>query len=191
MAVVLLALASVASAQDLLNDYEQIEAVPGLNAPDPSASEFSVEQVEQGRYLVDLLGCGSCHTDGTLAGKPNAALLLAGSSVGIATSSPLENSKPGVIYPSNLTPDPETGIGDWNLTQIVTLLQSGTNNHGEQTLPVMPWLTYSRLRLEDATAIAMYLKSIPPVKHRVPANVRPGKKATAPFVYFGIYQSKD
>ena len=146
--------------------------------------------MERGRYQTDLLGCGSCHTDGALIGEPNAARLLAGSEVGIARSNPLVESKPGVVYPSNITPDRETGIGDWTLQEIVTLLQSGIDNHGRQTLLVMPWLAYSRLLPEDAMAIAMYLKSLPPVKHQVPANVRPGQRATAPFIHFGIYRRR-
>ena len=92
--------------------------------------------------------------------------------------------KPGVVYPANITPDRETGIGDWTLEEIETLLQSGVDHHGRQTLPVMPWLSYSRLLPEDATAIAMYLKSLPPVKHQAPANVqsRPaGHRTLHPF----------
>ena len=118
------------------------------------------------------------------------ARLLAGSDVGIATSDPLAERHPGVVYPANLTPDQETGIGDWTLQQIVTMLQSGSDNHGSRSLPVMPFVTYSRLLPEDTTAIAMYLKSLPAVQHRVPANVRPGQRATAPFVHFGIYRSR-
>lgn len=182
--------AGCASANDPLDGYEQVEPKPALDAPDATGTGYPAERVEQGRYLVDLLSCGSCHTDGALIGAPDKARLLAGSNVGIATSSPLEKSNPGVVYPSNLTPDQTTGLGDWSLEQIVKLLQAGTDKHGDQALPVMPWLTYSRLHAEDAEAIAMYLKSIPAVEHRVPKKVRPGQQATAPFIHFGIYRSK-
>ena len=184
-----LVLAGCASANDPLDDYEQVALLPAPDAPDAMAAGYPEERVERGRYLVDLLSCGSCHTDGALIGAPDKARLLAGSGVGIATSNPLEKSNPGVVYPSNLTPDPNTGIGEWTLEQVVTLLQSGTDKHGTQTLPVMPWLNYSRLHQEDAEAIAMYLKSIPPVEHRVPANVLPGQRATSLFIHFGIYRS--
>ena len=189
-AVGALVLTGCATHPDPLDNYEQVEAAAVLDSPNATTSDFPAEQVQQGRYLVDLLGCGSCHTDGALIGEPDTTLLLAGSRIGIATSNPLEKSNPGVVYPANLTPDRETGIGDWTLNQIVTLLQSGSNNHGEQTQPVMPWLTYSRLLPDDAKAIAMYLKSIPAIEHRVPANVRPGQRATAPFIHFGIYRSR-
>jgi len=185
-----IALAGYATAAEPIENYELVEPLPAPDAPAAATSVYPAADVERGRYLVDLLGCGSCHTDGALIGAPNSARLLAGSRVGIATSDPLEKSNPGVVYPSNLTPDKKTGLGDWTLDQIVTMLQSGTNRHGVQALPVMPWMTYSRMHAEDAQAIAMYLKSIPPVEHKVPANVRPGQRATAPYIHFGVYRSK-
>jgi hypothetical protein len=188
VAVAMLSLACCANTPNPLEGYEQVQPSAGPNAPRAADSTYPSEQVERGRYLTDLLGCGSCHTDGALIGKPNAAHLLAGSEVGISSSNPMVESRPGVVYPANITPDRETGIGDWTLEEIVSLLQSGVDNHGRQTLSVMPWLTYSQLLPEDATAIAMYLKSLPPVKHQVPANVRPGQRSTAPFVHFGIYR---
>jgi mono/diheme cytochrome c family protein len=188
--VATLALTGCASTYSPLEGYEQVEPSAVPDSPQAVASAYPAKQVERGRYLVGLLGCGSCHTDGALIGEPNAARLLAGSDVGIATSDPLTERHPGVLYPANLTPDRETGIGDWTLQQMVTMLQSGTDKHGSQSVPVMPFITYSRLLPQDATAIAMYLKSLPPVQHRVPANVRSGQRATAAFVHFGIYRSR-
>jgi hypothetical protein len=190
VAVATLALTGCANTYKPLEGYEQVEPAAVLDAPIAVVSAYPAGQVEQGRYLTVLLGCGNCHTDGALIGEPNTARLLAGSGVGIASSNPLEKRNPGVVYPTNLTPDRETGIGDRTLQEIVTLLQSGADDHGSQPLPVMPWLIYSRLLPEDATAIAMYLKSLPPVKYQVPDNVRPGQRATAPFVHFGIYRSR-
>ena len=182
--------AASATAGNPLEGYEQVEPAPSPPPPAAVMGEYPEGTVEQGRYLVGLLGCGNCHTDGALAGKPEPSRLLAGSGVGIARSDPTAVKNPGVVFPSNLTPDPKTGIGDWSLEQIVTMLQSGTTRHGRRTLPVMPWSIYSQLRAEDATAIAMYLKSLPPVKHKVPANVEPGRRSKAPFVHFGVYRSK-
>jgi mono/diheme cytochrome c family protein len=186
----LLAVAGCAGSWKPTEGYEQVTpaAVPDL--PDPAESAYPAEQVDQGRYLVEMLGCGNCHTDGALIGEPNATRLLAGSAVGIAWSNPLEVRNPGVVYPSNLTPDRETGIGDWSVWQIVAMLQSGVDTHGGRPLAVMPRVAYSKLRTEDATAIAMYLKSLPAVEHKVPANVGPGRRARSPFVHFGVYRSR-
>jgi mono/diheme cytochrome c family protein len=173
-----------------LQEYEQVTPAAGLDSPAAAESAYPEERIEQGRYLVSLLGCGSCHTDGALIGEPDAGRLLAGSRVGIAWSNPLEVRNPGIVYPANLTPDRETGIGDWTVPQIVARLQSGIDEHGGRRLPVMPRLTYAQLRPEDATAIAMYLKSLSPVKHKVPAEVRPGESARTPYMHFGVYRSR-
>lgn len=186
----LAACASSSDSYDPLQDFEQVSPAAAQVTPAPTATAYPPEAVQQGQYLVTLLGCANCHTDGALVGEPNDSRLMAGSEVGIAWTSPLEGSNPGVVYPANLTPDPETGLGDWSLEEIVAMLQTGIDNHGRGSLPVMPWIAYSRLKAEDARAIAMYLKSLPPVKHSVPRNVRPGQRATAPYVHFGIYQSK-
>jgi hypothetical protein len=173
-----------------MSGYEQVQ--PGVvpDFPDPGPSDFPAEKVDKGKYLVSLLGCGNCHTDGALIGEPDPGRVLAGSDVGIAWTNPIEDRHPGVVFPANLTPDQETGIGNWTIEQVVIMLQSGVNNHGGRTLPVMPWQAYAKMTPEDATAIAMYLKSLPPVQHEVPANVRPGKRTKNPYVHFGIYQQR-
>ena len=86
--------------------------------------------------------------------------------------------------------DVGTGIGSWSVGEIVTMIKSGVDKHSGQTLPVMPWPSFAHLTDADAEAMAAYLLSLPPVRHQVPANVRPGQRATAPFVHFGVYQSK-
>ena len=174
-----------------LEDYEQLTPSTILESPEPAAqSNYPTERVEKGKYLTGLLGCGSCHTNGALVGMPRQDQLLSGSSTGIAWSNPMQESNPGIVYPSNLTPDMETGIGSWSIAQIVNMVQAGIDNHGSRTLPVMPWPSYANINDEDANSIAMYLKSLPPVRHQVPQNVSPGRKAVAPFVHFGVYQSR-
>ena len=174
-----------------LEDYEQLTPSTILESPEPAAqSNYPTERVEKGKYLTGLLGCGSCHTNGALVGMPRQDQLLAGSSTGIAWSNPMQESNPGIVYPSNLTPDMETGIGSWSIAQIVNMVQAGIDNHGSRTLPVMPWPSYANINDEDANSIAMYLRSLPPVRHQVPQNVSPGRKAVAPFVHFGVYQSR-
>jgi hypothetical protein len=54
----------------------------------------------------------------------------------------------------------------------------------------MPWQGYAKLTSDDVDAIVAYLKSIRPIRHKVPDPVQPGQKASEPFVYFGVYRSK-
>lgn len=187
----LTALTACSTAYNPMDDYEQLTPATMLEPPAASQTTTSTPQdIARGRYLVGLLGCGSCHTNGALIGEPDLTQLLAGSDTGIAWSNPMVERNPGVVYPANLTPDVETGIGSWTAADIVRMVQTGMDNHGGQTLPVMPWPGYAAMEPADATAIAHYLLNLPPVRHHVPANVRPGQPASAPFVHFGIYRSK-
>jgi len=84
-----------------------------------------------------------------------------------------------VTYPRNLTPDPETGIGNWSEDDIVKAFRTGQRADGSAILPPMPWPGYAHMPDEDAYAIAAYLKSLPPVKHKVPDKLPPGAKMLA------------
>lgn len=191
LALLNLLLVTCQSGYNPLDDYEQLDPATIFANPEPRPSpEYTSGQLARGRYMVSLLGCGSCHTDGALVGTPVMSRQLAGSNTGIAYTSPFVDSNPGVVYPPNLTPDMETGLGSWSINRLVDMIRLGTSSHGGQSLPVMPWPAFAGISDDDALAIAAYLKSLPPVSHRVPANVRPGQRAIAPFVHFGVYQSK-
>lgn len=196
LATVVLAAACQTSAQDAydpLDDYEQVQSDNVLDAPGATVADADLQAVvDQGAYLVELMGCGACHTDGALIGSANADKALAGSSIGIAFSNPLKDPNPAIVYPANLTPDPDTGIGDWSEAQLVRAIQHGVGADGIQQLPVMPWSAYRKLKPDDVRAIARYLMSLEPVTHRVPDNVRRGQKAPdAKYVHFGVYMSRD
>lgn len=178
---------------DLLVDYEEVDATTILDAPTSKPGTYSPQNrnvVARGEYLIELLGCGSCHTDGALIGEPDMQRSLAGSTIGIAFTNPLGERHPGVIYPSNITPDKTTGIGTWSDTQIANAIRAGIGRHGSRRLASMPWRGYAKLMDDDVTAIVSYLRTIDAVEHEVPAEVEPGRRATSPFVYFGVYRSR-
>ena len=181
---------SVEAPYNPLVDYEQLDPATIFATPEPQlSSSYSTEQLSRGRYMVGLLGCGSCHTDGALVGDPNSARLLAGFSTGIAYTSPFLDDDPGVVFPANITPDMETGLGSWTMERLVEMIRVGTVDHSARSLPVMPWPAYASITREDALSIAAYLKSLAPVRHQVPRNVSPGQRTDAPFVHFGVYQA--
>ena len=179
--------------EDLSERYEEVHAIKILEAPSPVAGSYSPQsraKVERGKYLVELLGCGSCHTNGALSGQPDVERPLAGSRTGIAYTSPLENDRPGVVYPSNITPEQATGIGDWSDAQVAAAIRFGIGRHGRRRIATMPWQGYAKLSDDDVQAIVSYLRSVRPIKHEVPRSVEPGNRASHPFVYFGVYRSK-
>jgi mono/diheme cytochrome c family protein len=142
----------------------------------PVGAARAETQVEHGKYLVAVIGCSDCHTDGSFAGKPDMAHFLGGSAVGF------EIPGLGYFYGSNLTPDPETGLGKWSPKQIVTALTTGVRPDGRGLAPFMPWRSFSHLKPKDAQAIAAYLKSLPPVHNKVPGPFGATEKPTAPYM---------
>ena len=141
--------------------------------------------------MVELLGCGACHTNGALLGEPDWDRQLAGSRTGIAYTNPLGNEFPGIIYPPNITPESETGIGAWSDRQIADAIRAGIGRHTKRRIATMPWQGYTKMTDEDVDAIVRYLRTVKPVKHQVPDAVEPGQRASHPFVYFGVYRSKN
>jgi mono/diheme cytochrome c family protein len=175
-----------------IEHYEAVYTKAALEtpAPDPEAlSHLDAARVNRGRYLVEIAGCAACHTDGALIGEPSGAMLLAGSHLGLAYTNPLRGTYPGVAYPSNLTPDPRTGLGSWSDAQIAAAIRSGDLGSSTGHLIVMSWPLYQHMSDDDVNAIVMYLRSIPAIEHQVPKRVAPGTRATTSYVYFGVHRS--
>lgn len=139
-----------------------------------AAAAHSLE--ERGAYLAAIMDCTGCHTGGALAGQPDPALYLAGSDIGFALPGL------GVFYPPNLTPDAETGLGSWSAEDIVRAVRSGERPDGRILAPIMPYHSYGKLTDADAAALTAYLKSLPPVSHKVPGPFGPDEKPTAPYL---------
>lgn len=121
--------------------------------------------VERGRYLVDHVSlCGDCHTPRNSIGVPNRSLYLAGA-----------NKNFGLLGQEvpNITPDKETGIGDWKPEDMVELLNSGTKPDLDNVQGLMYEVIqgtphgYKDMKKEDALAIAEYLKSVPAIKNKI------------------------
>ncbi len=115
---------------------------------------------DRGAYLVNALAaCGNCHTPRDPLGNPLAGMELAGGHE--------FDIEAGHIVGTNITPDQETGIGTWTVGQIVNSLRNGARPDGTIIGPPMPISFYRDLSDRDAEAIALYLKSVKPVRHKV------------------------
>jgi mono/diheme cytochrome c family protein len=138
-----------------------------------TAATAADPQLERGKYLASFGGCMDCHTPGYFFGKPDMARHLGGSEVGF------EIPGLGVFHGPNLTPDKETGLGNWTTDQIVKAMQEGVRPDGRVLAPIMPWRALANLTKEDALAIVAYLKSLPPVRNKVPGPFGPAEKPTS------------
>lgn len=132
-------------------------------APDPAS--FAPEQVEAGEKLAALGDCVVCHT-----AKDGAA--YAG---GLALETPF-----GTVYSTNITPDPETGIGTWSLAAFERSMRNGMDREGNHLYPVFPYDHFAKITDEDIAALYAFLMSQPAVSQaappdalRFPFNLRP------------------
>lgn len=194
LAWLLVAMAGIAACtaqRHPLDDFTVVDATTILAAPAPRMSKiYPPQTTERGRYLVTLLGCGACHTDGALIGAARDDRLLAGSHVGIAHSNPLLTKRPGVVFPPNLTPDVDTGLGAVPDDRIRSAIRSGLGRHGKRGLRVMPTAAYAQITDADVEAIVAYLRSVEPVAHVVPMAVPQGTKTDELYVHFGVYMNR-
>lgn len=105
-------------------------------------------QVARGEYLFHAGLCGVCHT--AEDGEP-----LAG---GRPIPSPF-----GTFYTSNITPDPEHGIGAWSEEDFVRALRLGVSPQGSHYYPAFPYTSFTRMSRDDMLAIKAYLDTLAPV----------------------------
>jgi len=157
-------------------------AAAGLAALAIAAPASAETLVERGQYLAHIMDCGGCHHTGAFTPQPNLETPLAGSDIGF------EMPGMGVFYPPNLTPDKETGLGKWSDAEIITAFTTGMRPDGRQLAPMMPWMSYAHINADDATALVAYLRSLPPVKHKVPGPFAASDKPAAP--YFTVIAPK-
>ncbi len=141
----------------------------------PWTSSFAADPdaVARGKYLVTIASCHDCHTPGFFLGKPDTARYLGGSDVGF------ELPGLGVFHGPNLTPDKETGLGNWTDEQVIAAIQTGTRPDGRMLAPIMPYHAFAALTKQDAEAIVAYLRSIPPVQHKVVGPFGPTEAPTS------------
>jgi mono/diheme cytochrome c family protein len=135
---------------------------PLAQAADPAA-------VARGKYLVTVASCHDCHTPGYFLGKPDMARYLGGSDVGF------ELPGLGTFLGPNLTPDKETGLGNWT---DAAAIQTGARPDGRMLAPIMPYHAFANLTPDDVQAIVAFLRSIPPVQHKVEGPFGPAETPT-------------
>jgi mono/diheme cytochrome c family protein len=116
-----------------------------------AAGQAEETLVEKGQYLVFAGGCLTCHTEDVPEAVP-----LAG---GYALKSPF-----GTFYSPNITPDKDTGIGNWSDDDFVRAFQEGINPDGDAYFPAFPYTSYTGMSRGDLLAIKAYLFSLDPVR---------------------------
>jgi mono/diheme cytochrome c family protein len=128
--------------------------------------ESTPERLARGQYLTEnVLDCFACHSqhDWTKHDAPE----IPGTRAGGQAPFPLEGL-PGKVYPPNISPDKETGAGNWTDDQLARAIREGIGHDGRALFPFMPYGGYRYLSDEDLASVIVYLRSLPPVDNVVP-----------------------
>ena len=158
-------------------------------------------KVARGQHLVNTSGCHDCHTPwkmGPQGPAPDMSRMLSGHPqdlvmppapklppgpwlVTVAATNTAWAGPWGTSFTANLTPDKETGLGQWTPRTFVDTIRTGRHlGRGRPVLPPMPIAVYSQMPDEDLEAIFAYLRTIPAIRNRVPQPVPPAAAAAPP-----------
>jgi len=132
---------------------------PAISAIEPPAQQsFDADLVKRGRELAAIGNCGDCHT-------PPSGKAFAG---GLPVPTPF-----GAIYSSNITPDPDTGIGRWSEAAFRRAMRSGVDRAGQHLYPTFPYDHFTNVNDEDDRALYAFLMTRQPVHAPARANDLP------------------
>jgi hypothetical protein len=171
-----------------------VTAIADDGASTPAAAPAAnAEAIARGGYLVRFGMCNDCHTPWVMGPKgpgpdmtrelsghpgnvpvpPAPAMtggwVLAGFGTNTAFAGPW-----GISFTANLTPDTETGLGNWTEEMFITALRTGRHEgRGRPILPPMPYRFVGSLNDDDLKAVFAYLRSIPAIRNKVPSPIDP------------------
>jgi mono/diheme cytochrome c family protein len=165
-------------------------------AKQQKGGNVNMAQIKRGEYLVNAATCGDCHSPKLFTPKgpqSDPARLLSGYTAGtklpeiptgvigpnkwggLTTNDLTAWVGPwGVSFSANITPDTETGLGGWTEEMFIKTMRTGKHlGVGRDILPPMPWYGLAKLNDEDLKAIFAYLRTLKPIKNRVPDPIPP------------------
>ncbi len=135
-----------------------------VKASDFTKIPTATDTIAYGKYLVNIASCADCHSEMTMSGELDEDTLFAG---GVEFPIP-DGTK---VVSANITPDKETGIGNWSRE---TFIQKFKDNDGKRS-PLtegmrntyMPWISFAGMTEQDLGAIYDYLQTVAPVNNKV------------------------
>ncbi|CAA0124665.1 Nicotinate dehydrogenase subunit B [BD1-7 clade bacterium] len=128
---------------ELINRYPEYPVVRGLTAE-------KTAQIKRGEYIAQLGDCIACHT-----AKESNAIPFSG---GLPIPTPF-----GTFYTPNITPDKQTGIGQWRFEEFRDAMRYGIDVHGRNYFPAFPYVYFTQVSNDDLRDLWAYLQVIPQV----------------------------
>lgn len=139
---------------------------PATAEPADIQVALTPERIERGRYLFHHgFECVGCHSERDFS-RFNAPVTPGGLAKGFVF--PDQMGLPGRVVAPNLTPDPETGLGQWSDGEIIRAIREGIGRDGRDLFAFMPYAAYRQMGDEDVQALVAYLRSIPAIRNPLP-----------------------
>src|SRR6185295_10955015 len=115
-----------------------------------------------------VMGCVGCHSeqDLRLPGAPPVANRRGAGLVWAATDTPW-------LVAPNITPDKETGAGNWSDDTLARAIREGIGHDGRALFPIMPYPRFQAMSDEDLASVIVYVRSIPPIRNQLPTTKMP------------------
>ncbi|QEW24056.1 Nicotinate dehydrogenase subunit B (plasmid) [Paracoccaceae bacterium] len=124
--------------------------IPRIPRPD---NIWSAETLDRGRQLFAAGDCAVCHT--------------AEGGIPLTGGRPMETPF-GTVHTTNLTPDPETGLGAWSYPAFARAMRDGISRDGRHLYPAFPYTSFAKMAETDLQALYAYIQSLDPVRAKVP-----------------------
>lgn len=138
--------------------------------PQANNKEDSVKKViARGEYLANhVTPCLDCHSKRDFTKFSGPIVPGTEGMGGEEFNGKIIPGFPGTVFAKNITPDPETGIGSWTDDEILRAITQGIGKKGDTLFPLMPYVHFNHLAKEDLLSIIAYLRTLKPIKNKVP-----------------------
>jgi cytochrome c len=140
---------------------------PAMAPPSSVRMEITPARLARGRYLYNLSDCDGCHSQRDFSRFDGPVV---GSGRGRGNVFPPDVGLPGVVAARNITPDKETGIGNWTDGEKIRAIRDGISRDGTALFPMMGYERFRHMSDEDVYSLVAYLNTLVPVRNSVPRS---------------------
>jgi mono/diheme cytochrome c family protein len=140
---------------------------PAVAPPSDVKVAITPARLARGKYLYNLADCDGCHSQRDFS-RFNGPVVESGR--GMGNVFPPDLGLPGVVAPRNITPDEETGIGNWSDGEKIRAIREGISRDGTTLFPMMGYERFRHMSDEDVYSLVAYLNTLKPVKNAIPRS---------------------
>ena len=138
---------------------------PAMAPPSNVKVEITPARLARGKYLYNLADCDGCHSQRDFS-RFDGPVVESGR--GRGTVFPPDMGLPGVVAPRNITPDEETGIGNWTDGEKIRAIREGISRDGTALFPMMGYERFRHMSDADVYSLVAYLNTLTPVRNPLP-----------------------